>query len=87
MSLVLVHKHHIVTYNIQYGKEFAVHIPQLTIFKMTNSGLFCHDMRQLLKNKNNAHTMVNNSRSPIPQVDEKKKQYIACDVNRDYHVR
>ena len=31
--------------------------------------------------------MVNDSRSPIPQVEEKKKQYTACDVKRDGHAR
>ena len=44
-------------------------------------------MIQLLKNKNNAHIIVNNSRSPIPQVEEKKKQYTARDVNMDDWAR
>ena len=37
-------------------------------------------MRHLLKNKKNARITVKNSRSPIPQVEEKKKQFTARDV-------
>ena len=66
--LVLVQKHHILTYNCQYGNEFVVNIPHRPTFKMTKDGLFYHDMMHLLKNKNNAHIMVNYSQSPIPQV-------------------
>ena len=40
---------------------------------MSKAGLFYHNMRHLLKNKNNAHIMLNDSRLPIPQVDKKKK--------------
>ena len=47
---------------------------------MTKDGLFYHDIRHLLKNKINAHIMVNNSRSPIPKLEGKKKQYTTCDV-------
>ena len=81
MSLGLVQKQHIVTYNSQYGNELVVHIPQRPTFKMTKAGLLYHNMRHLLKN-NNAHTMVNDSRSPIPQVEEKMKQYTSCYVKR-----
>ena len=31
--------------------------------------------------------MVNNSRSRIPQVEEKNKQYTSCDVKRYYCAR
>ena len=31
--------------------------------------------------------MVNNYRSPISQVEENKKQYTTCDVNRADHKR
>ena len=51
---------------------------------MTKDGLFYHDMSHLLKNKNNSHIMGNDSRSPIPQVEEKNKQYTYRDVNRGY---
>ena len=74
MSLWLVQKYHIVTYNNQYGNEFVIHIPQQPIFKMTKAGLFYHVMMNLLKNKKNTHIMVNDSRYPIPQLEEKKKQ-------------
>ena len=74
-------KHHLVTYNSQYGNEFVVSIPQRTTFEINKAGLFYHNMRLLIKNKS-AHIMVNYSRSPIPQVEEKKKQYNACDVKR-----
>ena len=53
---------------------------------MTTVGIFYYDTRHLLKNKN-AHIMVNDSRSPIPQVQEKKKWYTARDVKRYDHVR
>ena len=60
LSLGLVQKNHPVTYNSRYGNEFVVHIPQRTTFKMTISGMFCHDMRHLLKNKD-THIIVNDS--------------------------
>ena len=44
---------------------------------MTKAGLFYHDMRNLLKNKD-AHILVNDSHSPIPQVQDKKERYTAC---------
>ena len=31
--------------------------------------------------------MVNDSHSPVPQVDEKNKQYTACDVKMYGHAR
>ena len=74
LSLVSVHNHHRMTDNSQHGNEFYVHISQRPAFKMTNYGLFCHNMRHLIKSENNAHIMVNNSRYLIPQVEENKKQ-------------
>ena len=53
---------------------------------MTKTIFFYHDMSHILKNKN-VHIMVNNPRSPIPQVEEKKKQCTACDVKRAYRAR
>ena len=72
MSHGLVHKHHLVAYKSQYGNECVIHIPQRPTFKMINAGLFYHNMRHFLKN-NNAHIMGNDSRSPIPQAEGKKK--------------
>ena len=46
---------------------------------MTKSGLFYHDMRHLLKKKD-AHIMVKDSHSPIPQVHDKKKVYNARNI-------
>ena len=43
--------------------------------------MFYHDMRQLIKNKD-AHIMVNNSHSPIPQVQDKKKIYTTPNIKR-----
>ena len=45
------------------------------------AGLFYHDMRHLLKNKD-AHILVNDSHSPIPQVQDKKERYTARDIKR-----
>ena len=81
LSLVLLQKNHLVTYNIQYGNEFVVHSSQRPRFKTTKAGLFYHDMRHLPKKKY-THIMVNNSHSPIPQVDYNKKIYTACDIKR-----
>ena len=50
---------------------------------MIKSILFCHDIRHLLKNKNNTHSIVNDSRYPIIKMEEKKKQYTTRDVKRD----
>ena len=71
LSLGLVQKNYPVTYNSRDGNEFVIHSLQQPTFKMTKSGLFYHDTRHLLKN-NYAHIMVNNSHSPIPQVQDKK---------------
>ena len=87
LSLGLVKKHYLVTYNSQYGNEFFIHITQLATFKMTKAGLFYHDMRHLINKKMNLHIMVNDLRFLNPQVEEKKKQYTACDVNRAYFAR
>ena len=81
-SLGLVHKNHLVRYNSQYGNKFVINISQRPTFKMNKSGIFYHNMRHLLKKKNNAHIMVNNSRSPIPKMEEKKKHYTTQDVKR-----
>ena len=86
LSLFLVQKNNPVTYKIRYGNEFVIHIPQHPTFKMTKAGLFYHDMVHLLKNKY-AHIMVNNSHSPIPQVQDKKKRYTACDIKRADRAR
>ena len=67
LSLFLVKKNHPVTYNSRDGNEFVIHIPQRPTFKMTKAGLFYHDIKHLLKNKD-MHIMGNNSNSPIPQV-------------------
>ena len=67
LSLGLVQKNHPMTYNSRYGNEFVIHSPQRPTFKMTKAGIFYHDMRHLLKNKD-AQILVNNSHSPIPQV-------------------
>ena len=81
MPLIILQKHHLVTYNSKYDNEFVVHIPQRTIFNMSKAGIFSRNMRLLIKN-NIAHIMVNDSHSPKPQVEEKKKRYTDCDVNR-----
>ena len=67
LSLGLVQKNHPVTYSIQDGNEFFIHIPQRPTFKMTKAGLFYHNMRHLLKNKD-AHIMMDDLHSPIPHV-------------------
>ena len=50
---------------------------------MTKAGLLYHDIRHLLKNKD-AHIMVNDSRSPIPQAKDKKKGYINHNIKIAY---
>ena len=40
-------------------------------------------MIDLLKNKNNTHIIANNSHSPIPQAEEKNKQYTTRDTKRE----
>ena len=86
LSLGLVQKNHPVTYNSQDGNEFVIHIPQRPTFKITKAGLFYHDMRHLLNNKD-AHIMVNDLHSPIPQVQDKKKIYTAHNIRRAYSAR
>ena len=49
LSLVLVQKHHISTYNSQYGNAFVIHSPQRPTSNTTKAGFFYHNMRQLLK--------------------------------------
>ena len=87
MSLLLVQKYHLVTYNNQYWNEFVIHIPHQPTFNITKAGFFYHIMMYLLKHKKNTHIMVNDSRYPIPQVEEKKKQYTYLDIKRDYCAR
>ena len=58
-SLGLVQKHYLVTFSSQDGNSFFNHSPQRPAFKMTKAGIFYHDMRHILKNKKNAHIMVN----------------------------
>ena len=79
LSLSLVQKNHPVTYNIRDGNEFVIQSPQQPTLKMTKAGLFYHDIRYLLKNKD-AHILVNDSHSPIPQVQDKKERYTARDI-------
>ena len=67
LSLGLVHKNHLVTYNSQDDNEFFIHIPQRPTFKMTKAGMFYNDMRHLLNNKD-AHIMVNIMHYLIPKV-------------------
>ena len=81
LSLGLVQKNHPVTYNSQDGNEFFIHSPQRPTFKMTKAGLFYHDMRHLLKNKD-AHILMNDSHYPIPQVQDKKERYTARNIKR-----
>ena len=70
ISLRLVQKHHLVTYNSQYGNEFVVHIPQRPIFKMTKAGLFYHNIRHLIQK--NAHIIVNDSRPPSHKMSKRR---------------
>ena len=53
--------------------------PYRPTFKMTKAGLFNHDMRHLLKNKD-AHILVNDSHSSIPQVQDKKERYTTRNI-------
>ena len=86
LSLGLVHENHPVTYNSRDGNEFVIHIPQRPTLNMTKAGLFYRDMRHLLKNKD-AHILVNDPHSPIPQVQDKKERYTARDLKRDDFAR
>ena len=73
LSLGLVQKNQPVTYNRRDGNEFFIHSPQPPTFKMTKADMFYRYMRNLLKNKD-AHILVNDSHSPIPQVQDKKER-------------
>ena len=53
---------------------------------MTKAGLFYHDMRHLLNNKD-MHIMVNDSHSPIPQMQDKKEKYTAHNIKRADRAR
>ena len=53
---------------------------------MTKSSLFYHDVRHLKKNKD-AHILVNDSHSPIPQVQDKKERNTARDIKRADRAR
>ena len=81
LSLGMVQKNQPVTYNSQDGNEFAIHIPQQPTFNRTKAGIFYYDMRNLLKNKD-VHIMVNDSHSPISQVQDKKKGYTSRNIRR-----
>ena len=86
LYLGLVQKNHLVTLNSQDGNEFVIYRPQQPTFKMTKARLFYHDMSHPLKKKD-AHIMVNDSHSSIPQVKEKKKGYTDRDIKRANSVR
>ena len=86
MSLCLVQKNHLVTYNSQYRNAFVIHSPQRPTFKMTKAGTFYRDMRYILKNKD-THIMVNDSHSQIPQLQDKKKIYTSSNIKRADHAR
>ena len=53
---------------------------------MTKAGLFYHYMRHLLKNQD-AHILVKDSHSQIPQVQDKKERYTACNIKRSGRAR
>ena len=55
LSLGLVHKHHLVTYNSQDGNESVLHISQWPTFNMTKVGSFYHNMSHLFQKKECAH--------------------------------
>ena len=73
-------------YNSQGVNEFVIHVSQRPTFKMTKVGLFYHDMRHLLKNKD-AQSIVNDSHSPIPQVQKKNKVYTASNIKWSGYAR
>ena len=54
LSLGLMHNHHLVEYNSQDRKHFAIHIPQQLTFNITKEVLFYHDRSHLLNNKKNS---------------------------------
>ena len=81
LSLGLVQKNYPATYNSWDVNDFIIHSPQRPKFRMTKAGLFYHDMKHLLNNKD-AHIMVNNLHSPIPQVQDKKEKYTARGIKR-----
>ena len=72
LSLRMVQKNYLVTYNSQYGNEFSIHSPHWPKLKMAKASLFYHDMRHSQNNKG-VHITLNSSYSPIPQVQDKKK--------------
>ena len=82
LSLVLVQKHHLVTYNSRYGNESVVHIPQQPKINMNKDGIFYDGTGHLIKSNNNEHIMVNNSHFNITQMQEKKKHYTSHNVKR-----
>ena len=72
LYLGLILRNNLVTYNRQDENYFVVYSPQWPTLNMTKAGLLYHDINHLLKNKD-AQIMVNESRSTIPQVNDKKK--------------
>ena len=86
LSLGLVQKNHFLTYNSRDGNEFVIHRPQRPTLNMNKAGLFYHDMRHLLKNKD-THIFMNDSHYPIPQVQDKKERYTAHNIKRADRAR
>ena len=80
LYLSLVRNNNLVTYNIKNGNELFFQNPQHPTLNMNKAGILYHDIRHLIKNKN-LNIMVNDSRSPIPQVNKEKKGYTAHDIN------
>ena len=70
------------TYNSQDRNEIFIDIPQQPTLKITKSSIFYHNSRHVLKNKKNAHIMVNDTLSPIPQLEGKKKHHTDRDIKR-----
>ena len=87
LSLGLVQKHHLVTYNSQDDNGFVIHFPQQQTFKMTKAGLFYHNMRQIIKNRQNAHILMKYSCYPVLPLEKNNKQYTARDVKRADRTR
>ena len=54
---------------------------------MTKAVIFYQYTMQTIKNKKNAHIIVNNSYSLIPKVEENKKHYNTCNKKRDDRAR
>ena len=79
LSLGLVQNNHLVTYNSQDVNEVFIHISQWPTFNINKAGLFYHNMRHLLNNKD-AQIMAKNLHSLTEQVQDKNKIYTARDI-------